>query len=92
MQTIVRKSDSKFCGTVPSNMTTEQEIILNVLPNFGGIIDDYEVQDIEPPILPPVIPLKTEIELLQEQTLSIQNDFDIMYAQMLMLQGVEINV
>jgi hypothetical protein len=29
---------------------------------------------------------------IQEQLLSIQNDFDIMYAQMLMLQGVAVNV
>lgn len=48
MLIIIRKSDNQPCGTIPSNMTAEQEILLNVIPNFGGSVEDYEVQDIEP--------------------------------------------
>lgn len=42
MVIIYRKSDLKCVGVVSDNMTIEQEITLNVIPNFGGIIDDYD--------------------------------------------------
>jgi len=51
MLTIIRKSDIQPCGTIPNNMTVEQEILLNVLPNFGGSAEDYEVMEME--ALPP---------------------------------------
>lgn len=42
MKTIIyRKSDLQCVGTVVNNMTIEQEIKLNVIPNFGGTVDDY---------------------------------------------------
>ncbi|NFV47502.1 hypothetical protein FDJ70_07420 [Clostridium botulinum] len=41
MQYIYNKNTLKICGTVCSNMTLEQEIKLNVLPNFAGGIEDY---------------------------------------------------
>lgn len=47
MLTIIRKSDNQPCGTISSNMNAEQEIIKNVIPNFGGVPEDYEVQNIE---------------------------------------------
>lgn len=43
MQYIYNKNTLKICGTICSNMTLEQEIKLNVLPNFGGGIEDYSV-------------------------------------------------
>ena len=36
-----RKSDLRLVGTVPDNIEPKQEIQLNVIPNFGGTIDDY---------------------------------------------------
>jgi len=36
-------SDGKCVGTVTDGMTAEQEIELNVIPNFGGAVEDYEV-------------------------------------------------
>jgi len=38
---IYRKSDLLCVGVVPSGMTIEQEIELNVIPNFGGSSEDY---------------------------------------------------
>ena len=38
---IYRKSDLLCVGVVPSGMTIEQEIELNVIPNFGGSNEDY---------------------------------------------------
>jgi len=38
---IYRKSDLLCVGVVPSGMTIEQEIGLNVIPNFGGSSEDY---------------------------------------------------
>jgi len=49
MLTIIRKSDNQPCGTIPSNMTVDQEILFNVLPNFGGSAEDYEVMEMEAP-------------------------------------------
>ena len=44
MPTIIyRKSDLVCVGTVAPNMTIEQEITLNVLPNFSGTVKDYAV-------------------------------------------------
>jgi len=62
MLVIVRKSDNQPCGTIPSNMTAEQEILLNAIPNFGGSINDYEVQDIEPTPDEPTIQPMTDAE------------------------------
>lgn len=39
---IYRKSDLVCVGTLCSNMTIEQEIELNVIPNFGGNKEDYD--------------------------------------------------
>lgn len=39
---IYRKSDLQCVGTVVDNMTIDQEIKLNVIPNFGGVFDDYD--------------------------------------------------
>lgn len=43
MKIIYRLTDLKNVGTVAPNMTTEQEVELNVIPNFGGEADDYDV-------------------------------------------------
>ena len=43
MQIIYRKSDLVCVGTVAPNMTLEQEITLNVIPNFGGAVEGYAV-------------------------------------------------
>lgn len=44
MPTIVyRKSDLTMVGTVCPNMTIDQEIDLNVIPNFSGTFEDYDV-------------------------------------------------
>lgn len=40
---IYRKNDLQCVGTVPENMGVSQEIELNVIPNFGGAEEDYEV-------------------------------------------------
>lgn len=40
---IYRKLDLQCVGSVAENMTIEQEIQLNVITNFGGNIEDYEV-------------------------------------------------
>ena len=41
MLILYRKSDLACVGTVSEGMTGEQEIELNVIPNFGGITDNY---------------------------------------------------
>lgn len=44
-----RKSDLEivsFSGSVPAGYTGEQEIMKNVLPNFGGELDDYSYIEI----------------------------------------------
>lgn len=42
MTTIIyHKSDLQCVGTVALNMGVEQEIALNVIPNFGGATEDY---------------------------------------------------
>ncbi|EPY2274476.1 hypothetical protein ACXAUS_003375 [Clostridium sporogenes] len=38
---IYRKTDLRCVGSVMNNMTVEQEIEFNVIPNFGGNIEDY---------------------------------------------------
>lgn len=38
---IYKKSDLQCVGVVSDNMTIEQEIELNVIRNFGGMIEDY---------------------------------------------------
>lgn len=38
---IFRKSDLVLVGTLSSEMAIEQEIELNVIPNFGGEVADY---------------------------------------------------
>ncbi len=43
VQVIYRKSDLLCVGTVIDGISVEQEIELNVIPNFGGQISDYEV-------------------------------------------------
>lgn len=40
---IYRKSDLQCISTVPSNMVAEQEIEFNVIPNLGGIAEDYTI-------------------------------------------------
>ena len=74
MIVIKRISDNAFVGTLASNMTAGQEILLNVIPNFGGSPEDYEAVDYEPLYVEPMIPPKTELELLQEtnETLKIR--------------------
>lgn len=47
MKIIYRKSDLELMGTVPNNMTIEQEIELNVIPNFGGLKEDYSFIETE---------------------------------------------
>ena len=61
----------------------------NELPQEGWYYQDGVFGQIAP-IQPP--PEPTELELLQEQLLGTQDNFDIMYAQMLMLQGVTVSV
>lgn len=41
MSIIYKKSDLSIVGTIANNMTIEQEIELNVIPNFGGSSEDY---------------------------------------------------
>lgn len=40
---IYKKSNLSCVGTVIANMTIDQEVELNVIPNFGGTADDYDV-------------------------------------------------
>lgn len=47
MIVIYRKSDLTCVGTVTEGMTIEQEIGLNVIPNFGGVAGDYETIETE---------------------------------------------
>lgn len=37
-----RKSDLTIVGTVDDSMTPQQELELNVIPNFDGNIEDYD--------------------------------------------------
>ncbi|MED3574497.1 hypothetical protein [Cytobacillus praedii] len=46
MEIIYRKSDLEIVGSVTSNMTAEQEIIINVIRNKGGTKDDYDYLDV----------------------------------------------
>ncbi len=39
---IYRKDDLEIVGSCVSGMSAEDEIRLNVIPNFGGAITDYE--------------------------------------------------
>ncbi|EHQ88304.1 hypothetical protein [Desulfosporosinus youngiae] len=39
---IYRKSDLTCVGTVTEGMTIEQEIELNVIPNYGGSFENYD--------------------------------------------------
>ncbi len=47
MNIIYRKTDLELMGTVLDNMTIEQEIELNVIPNFGGLKEDYSFIETE---------------------------------------------
>jgi len=38
---IYRKSDLRCVGTLCADMALNQEVKLNVIPNFGGDIEDY---------------------------------------------------
>ena len=59
-------------------------------PYFDFVLDgEGNLIDITPTERPPA---PTPEPTVEEQLLSIQDDFDIMYAQMLMLQGVDVNV
>ncbi len=40
---IYRKSDLQCVGTILGGLTKEKMIELNVIPNFGGKFEDYEV-------------------------------------------------
>jgi len=54
MQIVKRKIDLQCVGTVASNITAEQEILLNVIPNFGGTVNSYEavtIQDNNAPVI-----------------------------------------
>lgn len=42
MKIVYRKSDLQCVGVVVGDMSNEEEIQLNVIPNFGGIEEDYE--------------------------------------------------
>ncbi len=42
MIVVYRKSDLACVGTVTNGMTFEQEIETNVIPNFGGVAEDYD--------------------------------------------------
>ena len=44
---IYRKSDLTFVGTVQNNTTLEWELKNNVIPNFGGVNEDYSVIETE---------------------------------------------
>ena len=37
-----RKKDLQLVGTVLPNLKPSEEILLNVIPNFGGTIEDYD--------------------------------------------------
>ena len=39
---IYNKTTLNLVGTLADNMALEEEIELNVIPNFGGTIDDYD--------------------------------------------------
>ena len=76
-------SNLRCVGTVVEGMTVEQEIELNVIPNFGGTTNDYSTIETEEtffnlvlingivtvvPYVPiPVIPEPTEVELLKAE-------------------------
>ena len=66
-----------------------QKIIANY-PYFDFILDGQgNLTDITPTERPPA---PTPPPTTEQQILGIQDDFDIMYAQMLMLQGVTVGV
>lgn len=58
MLVIKRKIDGIVVGTVVDGMSPEQEIKLNSIPNFGGVLDDYEAIEYTPDdiTLQPVAP------------------------------------
>ncbi|MCM3761030.1 hypothetical protein M3212_09560 [Alkalihalobacillus oceani] len=39
---IYRKADLEIVGSCPTGVSVEDEIRLNVIPNFGGVPEDYE--------------------------------------------------
>jgi hypothetical protein len=90
MIVVYNKSTLACVGTVASGMTVEQELELNVIPNFGGVEEDYsfietnetlfhlesinDVVTVVADIPTPVIPPKTEIELLKEHQAQMDAD------------------
>lgn len=67
MQTVIkRKSDGQYVGTVCERMTFDQEIELNVIPNFGGTFEDYEPVEVEIQIQEPQEQPKSELQILRE--------------------------
>ena len=85
-------SNLRCVGTVAEGMTIEQEILLNVIPNFGGTTNDYNTIETEEtffnlelingivmvvPYVPiPVIPEPTEAELLKAELQSTKAALD----------------
>jgi len=65
-----------------------QKIITNY-PYFDFVIVEGNLIDITPTERPPA---PTPPPTTEQQILGIQDNFDIMYAQMLMLQGVTVSV
>lgn len=76
---IKRKSDGAFVGTVVSGMTPQQEIEINVIPNFGGAQEDYEAVEYTPEPLPP----QPEEPLINERLEALEDT-----VLLLMMEGV----
>ena len=80
---------------IPNGIIVETEVdVETIIGNYkleNGMLVEMTVEEKQIELDNIVIP-KTELELLQEQLLGTQDNFDIMYAQMLMLQGVTVNV
>lgn len=69
MLAIKRKSDGLLVGNVIPGMTPEQEILINVIPNFGGAPGDYKVVEYTPEPTPepePEAPQLTTTERLAQ--------------------------
>jgi len=85
---VYRKSDLACVGSVPEGMTIDQEIELNVIPNFGGLKSEYGIFETEKILFHlelignvitivedvpvPIVPKLSEIEILRSD-ISQQN-------------------
>lgn len=94
MIVIYRKTDLMCVGTLAEGMTIGEEFELNVLPNFGGAVEDYgiietdiknfELQLVDGTITPVerIIELQpkepTEIEILKQQLIATQETVDFL--------------